>query len=180
MTAKAKLAGAAMTAAEATPEGRAATVAAGAAGKAKGSKGGGGGSSPGSSGAGSKSSGSKSSSSGGKAKSGGRRAVRFALGRKALLAEFIACLLLLGLSGITGTVTGSDGIEQTGSRLAIKGSALAGVFVVLGLVAAGGKGAERAAGALGAVITLAYVFQERATFAAVAKWAGTQAKEPTT
>jgi len=89
--------------------------------------------------------------------------------RKWLLAELVVCVLLLVLSGVTGTA--SDDAKDTGGRLAVKGSALAGVFVVLGLVSAGGKGAEKAAGALGALITLSYLFSERDAISAVSTWA---------
>lgn len=91
--------------------------------------------------------------------------------RKWLLAEFVVCVLLLVLSGLTGQASKDGTQTDTGSRLAVKGSALAGVFIVLGLVSAGGKGAEKAAGALGVLITLAYMFQEKDTFTSVSDWA---------
>ncbi len=100
-----------------------------------------------------------------------RRLRRMPNGRRWLLAEWLLCVLLLGISGMTGKPGGKDDPSQTGAHLAVKGSALAGVFILLALLSAGGKGAERAAGAIGAVVTLAYVFNERSTFETVAKWA---------
>lgn len=96
-------------------------------------------------------------------------------GRKWLLAEFVLCVLLLGLSGMTGG--GRDDAQNTGSHMAIKGSALAGVFLVLGLVSAGGKGAEKAAGALGLVVTLAYIYNEGPTFKIISDWAKKQSAD---
>lgn len=91
--------------------------------------------------------------------------------RKWLLAELVVCVLLLSLSGMTGTASKTGTQLDTGSRLAVKGSALAGIFIVLGLVSAGGKGAEKAAGSLGALITLAYMFNEREVFTTLSAWA---------
>jgi hypothetical protein len=71
--------------------------------------------------------------------------------RKWLLAELVVCVLLLMLSGMTGNASKDGSQTDTGSRLAVKGSALAGVFIVLGLVSAGGRGGEKAAGSLGPV-----------------------------
>lgn len=91
--------------------------------------------------------------------------------RKWLLAELVVCVLLLALSGMTGTASKTGTQQDTGSRLAVKGSALAGVFIVLGLVSAGGKGGEKAAGSLGLLITLAYMFNEREVFTTLSTWA---------
>lgn len=106
-------------------------------------------------------------------KSAGARALGKvpARSRKWLLAELVVCVLLLVLSGMTGTASKDGTQTDTGSRLAVKGSALAGVFIVLGLVSAGGKGGEKAAGALGLLITLAYMFNERELFETLSAWA---------
>lgn len=86
--------------------------------------------------------------------------------RRALLAEFLICLVLLGVGAMV-----LDDPSQTGSHLAIRGSALAGVFLILGLVAAGGDGARRFATAVGLLVTLSYVFAERTTITKLATWA---------
>lgn len=91
--------------------------------------------------------------------------------RKWLLAELVVCVLLLVLSGMTGKASKDGSQTDTGSRLAVKGSALAAVFIVLGLVSAGGKGGEKAAGSLGLLITLAYMFNEREVFETLSGWA---------
>lgn len=91
--------------------------------------------------------------------------------RKWLLAELVVCVLLLMLSGMTGKASKDGSQTDTGSRLAVKGSALAGVFIVLGLVSAGGRGGQKAAGSLGLLITLAYVFNEREVFTTLSAWA---------
>jgi hypothetical protein len=97
--------------------------------------------------------------------------LRVTRGRKLLLAELVVCIVLLGLSGVTGTASKTGTQTDLGSRLAVKGSALAGVFIVLGLVSSGGRSAEKAAGALGLLITLAYMFEERDVFTALSTWA---------
>lgn len=73
--------------------------------------------------------------------------------RKLLVAEFIACIVVLGL----GTLTAEEGSKDDVGRAMVKGSALAGMFFVLSLVAAGGKGPARAANAVGTLVTAAYV-----------------------
>jgi hypothetical protein len=92
-------------------------------------------------------------------------------GRKWLLAELVVCVLLLTLAGMTGQASKDGTQTDTGSQMAVKGSALAGVFIVLGLVSAGGRGAEKTAGALGLMITLAYMFNEREVFTTLSAWA---------
>lgn len=85
----------------------------------------------------------------------GRRAARWAWAdnRRLLTAEFIACVVVLGLGTLLAPKGSKDGIP----RLMIKGTALSGLFLLLALVASGGKGAARVATALGTLVTAAYV-----------------------
>jgi len=90
--------------------------------------------------------------------------------KRALLGEFLLCIVLLGVGAMV-----LDDPSQTGSHLAIRGSALAGVFLILGLVAAGGDGARKFATAVGLLVTLSYMFAERTTLTKLATWASNAA-----
>lgn len=85
----------------------------------------------------------------------GKRAISWAWSdnKKLLTAEFLACVVVLGL----GTITASEESKDDVARAMIKGSALAGLFFLLALVSAGGKGPARAANAIGTLVTAAYV-----------------------
>jgi hypothetical protein len=86
----------------------------------------------------------------------GHKAVSWAWSgnRQLLTAEFVACIAVLGL----GTLLAPDSSKDSDvSRAMVKGSALAGLFLLLSLVATSGKGAARAATALGTLVTVAYV-----------------------
>lgn len=91
------------------------------------------------------------------APSGGRarRSVKWAWSdnRKILIAEFLVCVVVLGL----GTIVSPDDSKHDVPRAMIKGSALAGVFFVLTLVATAGGQARRTANAIGTLITASYV-----------------------
>lgn len=91
-----------------------------------------------------------------KAKSkGAKKAVGWAFSgsRKLLTIEFIACILVLGV----GTLLAPEGSKDGMPRAMVKGSALCGLFLILSLVASGGKGPAKAATAVGTLVTAAYV-----------------------
>jgi hypothetical protein len=77
----------------------------------------------------------------------------FSGSRKLLTVEFIACIVVLGM----GTLLAPEGSKDGMPRAMVKGSALAGLFLVLSLVASGGKGPAKAATAVGTLVTAAYV-----------------------
>lgn len=70
-----------------------------------------------------------------------------------LLGEMIVCLVILGL----GTIVSPQGSDDGVHRMMIKGSALMGVFFILAIVSTGGKGAQKTASALGALVALSYI-----------------------
>jgi hypothetical protein len=91
-----------------------------------------------------------------KAKSkGAKKAVGWAFSgnRRLLTVEFIACILVLGV----GTLLAPEGSKDGMPRAMVKGSALCGLFLILSLVASGGKGPAKAATAVGTLVTAAYV-----------------------
>jgi hypothetical protein len=75
--------------------------------------------------------------------------------RRLVMVEFVICFMILGF----GTVVPRRGGEKQGTvgHIVVKGSALALLFVVLSLIASGGDKSAKAAGALGALVTLGYV-----------------------
>lgn len=83
-----------------------------------------------------------------------------------VLIEFLVCFVILGL----GTIVAPEGEKNSGaSHLAVKGSALALLFFILGLMSGGGAKAQKAAGALGGLVTAAYVFTSQDA-ANLVKW----------
>jgi hypothetical protein len=73
--------------------------------------------------------------------------------RRLLLLEFAICFVILG----AGTVVAPSGSQDGVPRMAVKGSGLAALFLILSLVASGGQTAAKAAAGLGGLVTLAYV-----------------------
>jgi hypothetical protein len=85
--------------------------------------------------------------------------------RKMMIAEFIICIVLLGLSPLA-----KSGADQMGPiRFMKRGSATCAMFIVLGLVSSGGKGAARAAAMFGALVTLVLLVDQREAFGKLAK-----------
>lgn len=86
--------------------------------------------------------------------------------RKIVLAEFVVCAVLVGLSpfGKTDTKHGTEGTLM-------QYSALCGVFFVLALMT-GGKRSGNVAAAFGILVTLALIYQSRNTFQTLANFFG--------
>jgi len=83
-----------------------------------------------------------------------------------VLVEFLVCFVILGL----GTIVAPAGQKNGGAaHLAVKGSALALLFFILGLMTGGGAKSQKAAGALGGLVTAAYVFTSQDS-ANLIKW----------
>jgi hypothetical protein len=83
-----------------------------------------------------------------------------------VLVEFLVCFVILGL----GTIVAPDGKKNGGApHLAVKGSALALLFFILALMSGGGAKSQKAAGALGGLVTAAYVFTSQDS-ANLVKW----------
>lgn len=83
-----------------------------------------------------------------------------------VLMEFLVCFVILGL----GTIVAPSGQKNGGAgHLAVKGSALALLFFILALMSGGGAKSQKAAGALGGLVTAAYVFTSQDS-ANLIKW----------
>jgi len=97
--------------------------------------------------------------------SGGSKLLRGAGGnyRKWLIAEFLICVMLLGLSPLAKKPG-----EMGPVRFMKRGSATCAFFVILGLISAGGKGAARAAAMFGALVTLVLLVDQREAFGKLA------------
>jgi hypothetical protein len=84
--------------------------------------------------------------------------------RRALIAEFLICILILALSPVArpaGDVKPADWMKR--------GSAMCGVFILLGMTSSIGPRAARAAVALGGLITLALLLDQREIFGVLTK-----------
>lgn len=97
--------------------------------------------------------------------SGGGKAFKGDTGkyRKMMIAEFIVCLLLLGLSPLA---KGSG--EMGPVRFMKRGTATCAFFIILGLVSSAGKGAAKAASMFGALVTLVLLVDQREAFGKLA------------
>ncbi len=83
--------------------------------------------------------------------------------RRALIAEFVVCVLLLGLSPLA---KGSG--EMGPVRFMKRGSATCALFVILGLLSSAGRGAARAGAAFGGLVTLVLLVDQREAFGKLA------------
>ncbi len=88
-------------------------------------------------------------------------------GNKALVAEFVICMVLLGLSPLA-----HKGGNVTVSKFLKKGSATAAVFIILGFVSATGQTGRKVASGLGLLVTLTVLLNERSTFGVLVKAVG--------
>ncbi len=78
---------------------------------------------------------------------------------RALVAEFLICMMILGLSPLAK----AQG-ETKASAFMKTGTAMAGVFVILGLISAIGPKSSRTAAAFGGLVTLALLIDQRSVF----------------
>lgn len=88
------------------------------------------------------------------------------LPRRLLLGEFVVCVIVV----MAGTVVAPSGSNDGATRMMVKLSGLSALFFILALVSSGGPGAAKAAGGLGALVTLTYVVSS-SDATNVAKWA---------
>lgn len=101
---------------------------------------------------------------GAKAKKAYKAALRPAPGaRKLVVAEFAICIVIAALSPLT---TGKRD-EAPGSWMK-RMTAIMGIFFLLGLLSAGGRGMARAAAGFGGLVTVVLAVSERNLFAAIA------------
>lgn len=83
--------------------------------------------------------------------------------RRMMIAEFIVCVMLLGLSPLAKP-PGSMGPI----RFMKRGSATCAFFIILGLLSTAGKGAAKAAATFGALVTLVLLVDQREAFGKLA------------
>lgn len=95
--------------------------------------------------------------------------------RRALLAEFVICEAVVGLS-----VLGLDDKSTAGSHMARRASGLCALFFLLAVLAGFGPGQRKVANALGLLVTVGYLTTERKSFTALGNYfAGTADKSST-
>jgi hypothetical protein len=87
-----------------------------------------------------------------------------------LIAEFVACLVIVGLSGLAPKHAG----EAPGS-LVKRLSGVAALFALLGLVSSGGRTAGRIAAAFGGLVTVALVVSDQDILTTITSRFGTPA-----
>lgn len=84
--------------------------------------------------------------------------------RRMLIAEFIVCVIMLGLAPLAKPAG-----ELGPVRFMKRGSATCALFIILGLISSGGRGAARSASAFGALIVVVLLVDQREAFGALAK-----------
>lgn len=90
---------------------------------------------------------------------------------KLVLAEFVACMVILALSPLSSG--GTNDLTKKGSvDMMLKATALSFIFFILALVAAGGQTASKIAATFGGVITLGYLVSNGDVFGQIAKLFG--------
>jgi hypothetical protein len=92
--------------------------------------------------------------------------------RRALVAEFLVCVILLAFSPLA-----EDKGKTKPASIMKRGSATAALFVILGLMSSAGRGAARAAAAFGGLITLVLLIDQRGAFATMTKLLGADDSE---
>lgn len=101
-----------------------------------------------------------------------RRAARSG-GTRALIAEFLVAMVILGLSPLAdpeGTTSPRDWVKRA--------SATCGLFLTLGLVASVGPRTAKAAAAFGALVVLVLAIDQRSIFGVLAQHFGTTGTGP--
>lgn len=83
--------------------------------------------------------------------------------RRVLVAEFIVCMVVLAFSPITDKHR-----EESPGAFMKRASATMGVFLILGLISTGGRGASRAAAGFGGLMTLVLLISQRSIFTVLA------------
>ena len=107
----------------------------------------------------------KRSQEGGGKKGKGSKALAGSAGkyRRILIAEFIVCVIILGLTPLAGKPG-----ELGPVRFMKRGSATCAFFVILGLVSAMGRSAGKAAAAFGGLVTVVLLVDQRSAFGTLA------------
>lgn len=100
---------------------------------------------------------------GGSAKKAYKRALRPNTGaRRVVVAEFVVCVVIAALSPLTDRRR-----EEPPSAFMRRMAAIMGVFFILALMSAGGRGLAKFAAGLGGLITVALLVSERSVFTTI-------------
>lgn len=84
--------------------------------------------------------------------------------RRIIVAEFLICMIIVGLSPLTPKRK-----DETWPFMAKRLTAIMGVFLILGLLSAAGRGAAKFAAGVGGLVTLGLLLAERDLFTQAAK-----------
>ncbi len=98
--------------------------------------------------------------------------IRQSPARRVLLAEFAVCIIIVATSPIT-----TRHRDEKPQSLMKRFTAVMLVFLVLSLIASGGRGASRAAAGFGGLVTLALLVSNRDLFVVIARKFSTTADE---
>lgn len=85
--------------------------------------------------------------------------------RRVLVAEFVVCIIILALS----PVAAPEGSEPKPGDWMKKGSAMCGLFLLLGLLSSAGRGAGKVASAFGGLVVLVLLIDQRSLFTVLAR-----------
>lgn len=91
--------------------------------------------------------------------------------RRVLVAEFVVCMIILGLSPLASSTDRPVDAKQWMKR----GTATCALFLVLGLVSSGSNGMAKISAAFGGLVTLALMVDQRNLFGIIAKKLGAPA-----
>ncbi len=81
-----------------------------------------------------------------------------------LIMEFVICIIILALYPLQG-----DKDDEKPGAWMKKGSAMCGLFLILGLIGSAGKGAAKVAAAFGGIVTITLLVNERSVFVTIAE-----------
>ncbi len=85
--------------------------------------------------------------------------------RRVLVAEFVVCIIILALSPIAAP----EGSEPKPGDWMKKGSAMCGLFLLLGLLSSAGRGAGKVSAAFGGLVVLVLLVDQRSLFTVLAR-----------
>lgn len=94
--------------------------------------------------------------------------------RRILVAEFVVCIIILALSPLSAP----EGDPVKPGAWMKKGSAMCGLFLLLGLLASAGRGAAKVASAFGGLVVLVLLVDQRSLFTVLARTFASASADP--
>lgn len=94
--------------------------------------------------------------------------------RRALIAEFVICIILLALSPLAKPQG-----DLSAKKWMTKGSAMCLLFIILGLIGATGPRTQKVTAAFGALVTIALLIDQRSIFGVLVNSLGNASKDDT-